>query len=169
MAKRIRKRKKTIFERARLRPAQLRTVADRRYGDAKALLETRSNERANGSMYMAGFVLECLLKAALLIEYPWLETTGHVSGLTEEKRRLWNLCYRSHALDEILDCLPRINRQLEAYDQRGGQSVSRAFKEIASQWAVFARYSPHSSTIGEAAVFLRKIEEIRRCLRFQSS
>jgi hypothetical protein len=120
-------------------------------------------------MYMAGFVLECLLKAALLTEHPWLETTGHPSGLTEDKRRLWNLCYRSHALDEILTQLPQINRRLEAYDQRGGQSVSRTFKEIASQWAVFARYSPQSSTIGEAAEFLRKIEEIRRCLHSQSS
>jgi hypothetical protein len=33
------------------------------FGDAAALRDTKKNERANGAMYLAGFVVECLLKA----------------------------------------------------------------------------------------------------------
>jgi hypothetical protein len=47
-----------IFTRMRLGPAALRTVAERRFDDAMSLKRTGQNARANGAMYLAGFVIE---------------------------------------------------------------------------------------------------------------
>lgn len=62
----------SIFDRVALRPAQLRTVADRRMADAQFLRSRGGGRHANGAMYLAGFVVECLLKAQLLERYRWL-------------------------------------------------------------------------------------------------
>ena len=69
-----------IFQKVRLRPTQLRTVANRRFGDAEALRETGQNARANGVMYLGGFVIECLLKAQLLERFRWLQSAGSPQG-----------------------------------------------------------------------------------------
>jgi hypothetical protein len=52
-----------IFAKLRLTPGQWRAVAERRFGDARYLVESGNAERATGGIYMAGFVIECLLKA----------------------------------------------------------------------------------------------------------
>lgn len=96
----------TIFEKVKLRPAQLRTVADRRLDDADALRKTGKNARANGAMYLGGLVVECLPKAKLLERFPWLQKAGSPEGRTSQEKRVWSLCYRSHDLDEILARLP---------------------------------------------------------------
>lgn len=62
----------SIFAKTKLTPSQLRTVAERRFADARCLLKSGENERANGAMYLAGFVIECHLKACLLEVHPWL-------------------------------------------------------------------------------------------------
>jgi len=59
-----------IFKRTRLRPPQLRSVADRRFDDAQALRATQLNARANGAIYLGGFVIECPFKAMLLEKFP---------------------------------------------------------------------------------------------------
>ena len=89
-----------IFQKVRLHPTQLRTVADRRFADADVLRKTGKNTRANGSMYLGGFVIECLLKAMLLERYPWLQTAGSPQVRGKDDQYLWSLCYRSHDLDE---------------------------------------------------------------------
>ena len=91
-----------------MRPTQLRTVADRRFDDANALRRTGQNARANGAMYLGGFVIECLLKAQLLERSGWLQTARSPEGRNKEDRHLWSLCFRSHDLDEILARLPEI-------------------------------------------------------------
>ena len=58
-----------IFLKVRLRPTQLRTVAERRFDDAVALRQTGKNARANGAIYLGGFAIECLLKARLLEDF----------------------------------------------------------------------------------------------------
>lgn len=78
----------TIFDRLRLRPSQLRTVVDRRFDDAETLRRTGENARANGAIYLGGFVIECLLKAKLLEEFPWLGGTRRPDGLGPEQGRL---------------------------------------------------------------------------------
>ncbi len=154
-----------IFDKVRLRPAQLRTVAERRFGDAHALRCTGNNERANGVLYLGGFVIECLLKAQLLESYPWLQRARGPDGRSPDEQRLWSLCYRSHDLDEILSRLPGLLARLVRLAQMGQAHLLRNLKAICGQWTVHARYSPQSAIMVNASAFLDRVKEIKRCLR----
>ena len=153
-----------IFERVQIRPAQLRTVAERRFADAEALSKTRRNERANGVMYLAGFVIECLLKAKLL-EFRWLETAGSSHGRPDDQQQLWSLCYRSHDLGEILARLPEVMDHLAVVEESGQSRLLNNLRYICAQWTVRARYSPFSAMMSEAIEFLWLVEELKEWLK----
>src|SRR5262245_46861975 len=101
-----------IFTKRRLTPRQLRAVAERRFGDAQCLLESGNQERANGTIYMAGFVLECLLKALLLERHSNLGKPVDPAKLSSSDREVLNLLY-SHSLDEMIVYLPELKSKLE--------------------------------------------------------
>jgi hypothetical protein len=117
-------------------------------------------------MYLGGFVIECLLKARLLEEHPWLQTPLSPNPSPEEQR-LWSLCYRSHDLNEILERLPGLTRELAEQDRREGQRTSRLemLKRICTEWTIQARYSPRSETMAHANHFLDRIRELKACLK----
>lgn len=150
-----------IFRKVRLRPTQLRTVANRRFDDADALRRTGQNARANGAMYLGGFVVECLLKARLLERFRWLQSAGSPQGRSRPDQRLWSLCYRSHDLDEILAELPAVTERLARLGQRDSSRLLQSFKSICAQWSIYARYSPYNADIDDARTFLDQIEELR--------
>jgi hypothetical protein len=150
-----------IFSRQRLTPAALRTVAERRFEDAAALRDTKKNARANGSMYLAGFVIECLLKAQLLVEYRWLENGSPAVLKTDDERELWSLCYRSHDLDEIFARLPRLRDTIDKVAQRDGRKPSELLKEVCAEWTILARYSTRQADGREAHEFLEKVRELK--------
>jgi hypothetical protein len=154
-----------IFLKVKLSPTQLRTVAERRFADAAALRDLKVNERANGTMYLAGFVIECLLKAKLLEKYPWLQNTSSPSGRSKHELHLWSLCYRSHDLDEILDKLPALTQRLVLIDQRGQSRLTENLKSICAQWTIFARYSPFTAMMSEAEKFLADVKELKEWLK----
>src|SRR5258706_858828 len=108
-----------IFTRTVLRPPQLRSVAERRFDDAQALRATRLNARANGAIYLGGFVVECLLKAMLVEKFRWLQNSSFPLTRSEEERRIWWLCHRSHDLEAILSYLPEVRFKLSRGEQRG--------------------------------------------------
>src|SRR2546423_1022905 len=143
----------SIFDKVRLKPSQLRTVAERRFADADALRRTRQNARANAVMYLGGFVLECLLKARMLETYGWLQSRGPT---TAAEARLRSLCYRSHDLAGILASLPDLSRQLAEEDlRRGGRArLLPMLDMLCAEWTVHARYSPHDEVMGTASAFL---------------
>lgn len=60
---------KIFDKRSELKPPAMRTVAERRFADAQALINTKMNARANGAIYLAGFVIEILLKTQLDDKY----------------------------------------------------------------------------------------------------
>lgn len=154
-----------IFQKLRLRPTQLRTVADRRFDDANALRQTGKNARANGAIYLGGFVVECLLKAKLLEEFAWLQSASSAENRPKDDRYLWSLCYRSHDLDAILDKLPEIVQRLSSMEQRGSNRLLQSLKSICARWTVYARYSPYSADIDDARKFLDDIKELLPCLK----
>jgi hypothetical protein len=154
-----------IFEKARLNPSQLRTVADRRLDDAQYLCDSGKNARANAAMYLAGFVLECLLKAKLLEKFPRLETAGAPDRLPQEERRMWPLCYRSHNLAEILDRLPAVLERLAKFEHKGQNRLRNSLQSLCGRWTIYARYSPRSSDITEARDFVDRVRELKPCLR----
>jgi hypothetical protein len=146
-----------IFQKIRLRPTQLRTVADRRFDDANTLRKTGQNARANGAMYLGGFVIECLLKAKLLERFSWLESAGSPMGRSKDDQYLWSLCYRSHDLEEILAKLPEIQDRLKRESDR----LLYSLKRLCAQWTIYARYSPYNADIDDAREFLDQIEELK--------
>jgi hypothetical protein len=150
-----------IFLKVRLRPTQFRTVADRRFDDANTLRQTGKNARANGAIYLGGFVVECLLKAKLLEKFAWLQNAGSAEGRPKDDRYLWSLCYRLHDLDAILGKLPEIEQRLSSMEQRGSTRVLQSLKSICATWTIFARYSPYSADIDDAQAFLDQIEEFK--------
>lgn len=152
-----------IFERVRLNANQLRTVAERRFGDAQALCATGENERANGAMYLAGFVIECLLKAHLLERFPHLGPRP--APADENERRIWSLLFRLHDLDEMLEHLPELRARLQTTQSPHGGNILSRLKTICGSWTVFARYSPRSATIREASSFLGLVRELKKWLR----
>jgi hypothetical protein len=153
-----------IFARVRIGPGQLRSVAARRFDDAEYLLQSRRNKHANGAMYLAGFVVECLLKARLLEKHAWLETAGYQRPKKGDNRRLWSLAYRSHDLDEILARLPEVWERMATAEQRGGTRLQQMLKRICAEWTIFARYSPRTAAASEANAFVSEVKELRRWL-----
>src|ERR1051325_4274025 len=129
-----------IFTRTLLRPTQLRAVAERRFDDAQALRATGQNARANGAIYMGGFAVECLLKAMLVEKFSWLQNASFPATRSEEERRIWWLCHRSHDLEAILSYLPEVGQKLSRGEQRGAPRLSQSLKSLCS-WTIFARYS----------------------------
>ena len=160
MAKRHR-----IFLKIRLRPSQLRTVAQRRFADAEALRDTGENERANGTMYLAGFVIECLLKAKLLERFAWLQSASSPAGRTKNEAHVWSLCYRSHNLDEILALLPNLSQRLLNAERRGQLRLLESLKSVCAHWTIFARYSPYAAMMSEADEFLTRVKELKEWLK----
>ncbi len=158
------------FSRPNPRPTALRTVADWRYGDALCLKDTGERERANGAIYLGGFAIECLLKAALVEKYAWLQSKVDPAKLDKDDHRTWSLCFRSHDLAEILDRLPELKNKLKARDQaRTGPSLLTSMKQVCGIWTVTLRYSSKSATAPEAAVFLGKVKELKACLATRNS
>lgn len=158
-----------IRDRVWLRPSQLRTVAERRYDDAEFLRKQAKgdNARANAVMYLGGFVIECLLKAKLMEEQPWLQSARDPAKLTKEQKETWELCYRKHDLGAILEHLPQLTSRLAAEDRRAGRSRGflQILKMLGATWTIQVRYSPHQESMEVASQFMERIKEVKECLK----
>lgn len=104
-----------IFERQfRLKPSAMVTVADRRFGDAQALCDTGKNARANGSLYLAGFVVEILLKAQLVRKFNAIAKKPAHEVADDAEREVWSLIWRRHDLDGMLEHLKDLQAKLRS-------------------------------------------------------
>ncbi len=154
-----------IFDKQRLTATQLRTVADRRLDDARYLCDSGRNARANGAMYLAGFVLELMLKAKLLEKHPVLSNGVRPERGSAALRRAWELCYRSHDLSLLLAALPEVARHVMDADQRGHAGLYSMLQSACGEWTIYARYSSRSATIPDARRFIQRIESVRPWLK----
>ena len=153
-----------IFARRRLTVGQLRAVADRRYGDAEALVATGDNARANGAQYLAGIVVEILLKGQLLAAYPQV-LTFKVEGLAAADRPVWSLVWRSHDLEAMLDLLPSVRSYVDRAGRRAGMPCFAWLLGIATTWTIFARYSPATSKMIEVRQMVDRVRILKELLR----
>jgi len=153
-----------IFRRERLKPSQLLTVAQRRLDDAEWLRKSGQNARANAVFYLGGFVVECLLKAKMLERYRFMQHVGSPRDLSDQDREVWNLIYRSHDLEEMLERLPEMRQRMMEADRREGTQRVEALSTVCEQWTIFARYSPKMQTMAEAEVFLDEVRRVKRWL-----
>ena len=111
-------------------------VANERLRDARVLLKQK---RYNGAVYLGGYVIECLLKAAICVHL-------NCDNLPT--------IYRLHDLVELLDhsglLLPL----------RLDQKVSRSFL-VVKDWGVAIRYYGRHFQSQEAERFLVAVKEVR--------
>jgi len=153
-----------IFVKSRLAPGQWRAVAERRFGDARYLLDSGNAERATGAMYMAGFVVECLLKALLLERHPNLGRPADPASLSLSDREVLRLLY-SHELDDMLGYLPELEKKLSNVKTKSGSSAWRGLNDLCEEWTVYARYSPKMATLDRARAYLDTVEEVKKWLK----
>jgi hypothetical protein len=115
-----------------------------RLDDAQTLLRAA---HTTGAVYLAGYGIECILKALAL------------SGVPPARRSQMLLSYRgSRAHDfEWLWTTYLSNRGATA-----PRSVARAFALVNSYWSTDLRYSPRKVKPGEAERFLDSAQEIIR-------
>lgn len=153
-----------IFRKVRLSPSQLRSVADRRFADAECLLNSGDQDRANGAIYMAGFVIECLLKALLLERHRNLQGTVNPATLSDSDHEVFGLLY-SHALDDMLGFLPEIETKLKGVRTKSGRVAWRELNEICEEWTIFARYSTQHAKLARAREYLETVQEVKKWLK----
>ena len=153
----------SVFDKVRLNPTQARTVADRRFADARALQKTGKNAHANGAIYLGGFVLECLLKARLLEKHKWLQNPVSIRKPTTRQAELLRLCYQSHDLVGILTHLPEVTESLRLAERQGRGQLNQSLKK-ACVWSIYVRYSPHTAGMAQASLFLHQVKELKRWL-----
>lgn len=149
-----------IFHKPRLTPARFRTVAELRLGDAQCLLNSGDRKRANGVLYMGGFVIECLLKALLLERHRNLQGSVDPAALSSSDREVHRLLHR-HELDAMLVFLPDVRIQLTT----AGGGIWQRFRVLCEQWTVYARYSPMQAELKkDAQPFLETVKEVKQWL-----
>lgn len=117
--------------------AVLMQSANERLRDAK-VLDKRENKRYTGAVYLGGYVLECLLKAAICT----------VQGTVRLPAK-----YLTHELNELLDAT--------GYRSTLPREIARKFADV-TFWNVRLRYQGKRYNADEARRFLKNIEEIRQ-------
>jgi len=147
-----------------LKPSTMATVAERRYADAKALIDTGKNAHANGAAYLAGFVIEILLKARLVSQFPAVaRKRQHEVGAAD--REVWSLIWRQHNLEGMLSKLGAVEGALSKRGHRDGQDYLAELKKICATWTIHARYSSRTMSMDDAKEMLRRVRTLKEMLK----
>jgi hypothetical protein len=156
---------KGIFDRqGRLKPSTMRTVAERRFDDAAALCATKQNARANGVAYLAGFVIEILLKAKLVEKFSQIAgKRQHV--LKEEEREVWLLIWKRHDLEDMLIHMAELEAALKKKGLRDQYDYHGELKKMCATWTIQARYSSLTMRMDEAAELLDRVRHLKELLK----
>lgn len=146
--------------RPRLTPNQVRAVARLRLQDAACLHQTGLPRHATGIVYLCGLVVDCLLKAKLLDKYPVLRLADP-STLDPDQRRRWQLVYRSHDLDEMLESLPEITKKLARAEGGSSSRLVLALKSVCVGWTIKARYNTQPLRSADVDQMFAAVKELR--------
>jgi hypothetical protein len=152
--------RRSIFDKLRLSPGQLRAAAERRDGDAWCLCNSGSNDRANGAIYLGGFVIECYLKELLLERHSNLEGKVDPARLSVPDREVFDALW-GHDLDVLLTFLPDVVTKMK---KSYGKVTYERFSNQCAEWTIHVRYSPHTADIESARRFLNTLKELKPCL-----
>ena len=140
-----------------------RKAAHHRLRDAQELLERptldaqapdRDRRHLRGAMYLAGYSVECILKAYLVDMHRPLQTLSAVDAkLRASQPRMANLLSsEGHSIAVILGFT-----DLEAYQT---ELIRRQFGQLSSLWSVDMRYDPSYPVRPQAAEHVRNAKEI---------
>jgi hypothetical protein len=120
----------------------------RRLGDAQALLNVKDDTHAGGAVYLAGYAIECRLKAVAL------EVFG--CWTLDELADQWDVTHDvvyTHGLEALAKRLPSWTRL------RRNTAVFRAFSRV-NAWRPSWRYGGGHWTIHEADGFVAQVREV---------
>ena len=152
-----------IFERqVKLKPSAMITVVERRFDDAEALSRTNDNARANGTAYLAGFVIEILLKARLVRKFKVI-ARKRSHEVADKEREIWSLIWRTHDLAAMLEKLREFQGWLKNRGERDGKNYVAELRK-AAQWTIYARYSSRSMLMSEAKEILERVRLLKEVL-----
>jgi hypothetical protein len=153
----------SVFQKNRPNAAQLRQAGGWRLGDARALVASGDRARANGAIDMAGFAVECWLKARLLGKFPALNRVPLPDRLGDRERDAERLLWQ-HDVPALLDTVPDVQRSIEADLDPGRAAAMVAKLNRAAEWTIYIRYSARLEDIRVADDFVQGIEELKRWL-----
>ena len=113
---------------------------------------------------MAGFVIECLLKALLLERHPNLQAPVDPATLSPSDKDVLDSLY-SHDLDDMLGFLPELENKLSRMKLASRASAWNEFRSLCEQWTVHARYSSAFAKAEYARWYVYTVKEIKKWLR----
>jgi hypothetical protein len=61
--------------------------------------------------------------------------------------------------------MPDVEAMVEKRGQRDGQPYRTHLREICSTWTIFARYSPQTTTVAQAKVWLDRVRALKEVLK----
>lgn len=125
--------------------SQLKTKSDQWYDDCRFLFQS---QRYAASLYLGGFVVECLLKCSL-----WVRRNEPVIRI---------LLFTSHDLEGLLLANQGLDKQMRA----DASDVHERFVKLTG-WTVRFRYNPARPTFEDATQFMKNLQEVRAWLRSQ--
>ena len=147
-----------------LKPSTMRTVAERRFDDAEALRQTEENARANGVAYLAGVVIDILLKAKLIEKFPAIAKMGQ-HELSDDERGVWFLIWKSHDLEDMLSHLSEVEASVKKIGERAGYDYHGNLKKLCATWTIQARYSSRTLLMTEAAELLDRVRRLNEVFK----
>lgn len=121
-----------------------------RLDDARALLNA---DRWRGAMYLAGYAVECLLKATLMRMFD----CRHLRELEEELQRRGILPTHATIFMHQLEVLLRLTQGLDRLRQN--ESMWQSFN-IVNRWVPAWRYTADLSKREDAEDFLEAVEKV---------
>ena len=121
-----------------------RLVAEQRFEEASFLSKESKGVYAQGSVYLAGYAVECILKALWLSRTPPSQRTAVINEFRG-----------ANAHD--FDWLKR--RYLESGGERFPPEIARAFRGV-NTWQTHLRYKPGKMRFADAKLFLEAAERI---------
>jgi len=113
---------------------------------------------------LAGIVIDILLKAQLMRQYP-VTARKRQHEVTALERPVWSLIWRSHDLGEMLAHLPGLTIALRKSGDRAGRPYREWLRGICGVWTVYVLYSPQTSTMDEARAMLDRVRELKEVLK----
>ena len=114
---------------------ELQKLAQDRVLDAKTLLDAPTADRWSGAYYLAGYAMECGLKACVLA---FVERTGEIF----KDKRFSEKCF-THRLLDLVD-LAGLRAELDGLLRSNTAFVG--FWGVANQWSEASRYQQKTET-----------------------
>jgi hypothetical protein len=127
-------------------------ASQHRRADAQALFE---KERWRGAMYIAGYAIECLIKAKLMEMFK----QGNLEGLEVELKRRHLISEGSSLFDHRIELYLRASGRLDAL--KDDTVLWRSFS-IANRWIPSWRYNPDLSSPAATKEFLSAVDTMLR-------